>query len=116
MVKFSHVNFRLIYNLIIPFDKLTSRRKHNKPSTKDDIATIKRIVRYWSNSKVTSVAINIIAINKQMNKAEAVVNAIAQCVHLDLRSNEFSSLYISDVFLFVPSLSTLKRSTIRAKR
>ena len=102
--------------LIMPLDRLTSRRKHIKPTTNVDIAAIKRIARCLSRLKLISVAINIMAIKTQTKRADIVVSKIAIWVHQARQSNDFNSPTLSFINRFSPSLITLKRSTIRDRR
>ena len=64
---------------------------------------------------VTTV-MKIIAINKLINKAAIVVNAIAQWVHLARCFNEANSIVILLSLDFFRSLKTLCRSTMRDNR
>ena len=95
-----------------PLERSTSLRKLNKPKTKKVMAKINKIVISWSKLKLTSVAIKIIAINTQTKRADTVVNAIAQCVHLE-RLIRYSISFLCSILSFLgPSFNILYRSTI----
>ena len=66
----------------------------------------------WSKLKLTSVAMKIIAINTQTNRADTVVNAIAQCVHFERLIKYSISLLWAILSFLGPSCKILYRCTI----
>ena len=109
----------MISNKIIDFSFINSTEakehlfeEHSYFKLAKDIAKINKIVISWSKLKLTSVAIKIIAINTHTNRAETVVNAIAQCVHLERLIKYSISLLCSILSFLEPSFNILYRSTI----